>query len=343
MRRRFAASAMRTLSAATAVFVVACGSKAAPPPVTSSTTNAITGPSAADQEREREAREEQKKREEITASHRVAELEQQNAMAATCSEPKPWTKHERCLPSCYPTEEAAANADTKLSGPTEMEHIVCRRDGQVPFAVVDALDAKLAIKQVRGRFPKPHRKGSAEATLATWFVDSVKLAKHDVVVVKGAWRNHKHPLTRESLSCVRVAHYAKALRGKVGECGAGPGITCEAAGNGAARAINVVHFRLAEAKRLQAASKAEQCQQAALEAVAVARGLPRWRQYKKLNVDEWNDKLLYKTRFDGLLDEDTLFATVTALGAEAETLYAACGGATPTTNVDQEQSFHMCW
>jgi hypothetical protein len=105
----------------------------------------------------------------------------------------------------------------------------------------------------------------------------------------------------------------------------------------------VVHYRLAEAKRLQAVGKTEQCQQAALEAVAVARGLPRWRQYKKLNVDEWNDKLLYKTRFDGVIDEDALFAIVTTLGSEAEAIYTACGGAAPATTVDQEQSFHMCW
>jgi hypothetical protein len=333
---------MRSRSlAAGCLLVIACGSTSnAPPPATSSTTSAVTTTNDAEQKREREER---AKHDEMVASHRASELEQQNAMAASCTEPKPWTKHERCLPSCYPTEQPAATADTKLAGPTELQHVVCRRDGEVPFAIIDELDAGLKTSKVRGRFPRPHRKGSAEATLATWFADSMKLPKHDVVIVQGAWKSHKHPLSRESLSCVKVSHFAKGPHGKLGDCGAGAGVTCEAAGNGAARAINVVHYRVIEAKRLQAGGKSEQCQQAALEAVAVARGLPRWRQYKKLNVDEWNDKLLYKTRFDGVLDEDGLFAIVTALGAEAESVYAACGGATPATTVDHEQSFHMCW
>ena len=92
------------------------------------------------------------------------------------------------------------------------------------------------------------------------------------------------------------------------------------------------------------ARKPAECQQAALEAIAVARGLPRWRQYAKLNVEHWTDHAAYRTRFDGTLDEDTLFAQAATLGAEAETVYTACGGAAdaPTTPV-QEQSFHTCW
>jgi hypothetical protein len=332
--------------AAACLPAAACGSTGSAPPATTSTTaSSVTAPSAAEQQRAREAREERVKHEQNVAAHRVAELEQQNAMAASCSEPKPWTKHERCLPSCYPTEQPAPNADAKIiAGPTEVQHVVCRRDGEVPYVVVDELDGKLAMAKARGRAPRPHPKSSWQAALATWFRESTKLPKQDVVIVKGTWRSHKHPLSRESLSCVKVSRFTKALRGKVGDCGAGSsGVTCEAAGNGAARAINVVHYRVAEAKRLQAAGKAEQCQQAALEAVAVARGLPRWRQFKKLNVDEWKDNLLYKTRFDGVIDEDALFAIVTALGSEAEALHAACGGASATTDVEQEQSFHMCW
>ena len=115
-------------------------------------------------------------------------------------------------------------------------------------------------------------------------------------------------------------------------------------GNPVARAINVVHYRLAEARRLQAAGKATECQQAALEAVAVARGLPRWRQYVKLNINKWVAVARYRTRFDGILDEDTLFTTTANLGAEAEQVHAACGGPTgaPTTPA-HEQSFHTCW
>ena len=53
--------------------------------------------------------------------------------------------------------------------------------------------------------------------------------------------------------------------------------------------------------------------QAALEAVAVARGMPRWRQYASLNTDEWKSWPRYRTRFDGILDEDSLFALAISL------------------------------
>ena len=335
--------------------VVACGSSGGgSAPATSTTTSAVTAPD--DGDRERREREQQQQREEreqkaaLSAKHRVVELEQQNAMAATCSEPKPWNKHERCLPSCYPTEAPDPRAEkTKLAGPTSMQHVVCRKSEDSPLMVVDALDAKLEVRKARGRFPREARKGSWQAEVATWFRDAqrTKLPKTDVVVVAGNWRLRSHPVSQEKLRCVTLTHFTKAPRGKkLDDCGAiaGTNVTCEAVGNGAARGINVVHYRLAEAKRLKGAGKDESCQQAALEAIAVARGLPRWRQYKKLNVDEWNEKLIYKTRFDGVLDEDALFEVATALGAEAETVYAACGGAaSPATKVEDEQSFHACW
>jgi len=331
--------------------VIACGSSGSSP-ATSTTTSAVSGPSTpepdgADQ-REREQRAAEEQHDAIAATHRVSELEQQNALAAACTDPKPWNKHERCLPSCYPTEEADARADKKLNGATELEHVVCRVDGEVRFAIVDDIaGAKLKVKPVRGRFPRAHGKRAWQAEVETWFRDEqvAKLPKTDVVIVRGNWSNRPHPLSREKLSCVTISHYAKALRGKLDECGAvaHSSVTCEAAGSGAARAINVAHYRLVEAKRLRTAGKMEPCKQAALEAIAIARGLPRWRQYKKLNVDEWNDKALYKTRVDGVLDEDRLFAVVAGFGSEAEAVYAACGGPTPTTHVDQEQSFHTCW
>jgi hypothetical protein len=334
------------------IVVVACGGSSgggSSAPTTTTTTSPVTAASV-ERDAERDevvAREELDKKEAIAATHRVAELEQQNAMAASCSEPKPWNKQPRCLPSCYPTQEADTRAETKLTAAMELQHVVCKRIGEVPYAVVDEIGgAKLRVQPARGKFPRPHKKGSWQAELATWFRDeqTTKLPKTDVIIVKGTWANRKHPVSRERMSCVAVSRFTRGLRGKLDECGASPkGITCEAAGNGAARAINVVHYRVVEAKRLKAAGKADGCQQAALEAIAVSRGLPRWRQYKKLNVAEWNDKLVYKTRFDGLLGEDALFDAVTLLGSEAEAIYAACGGTGATTTVEQEQSFHMCW
>jgi hypothetical protein len=71
--------------------------------------------------------------------------------------------------------------------------------------------------------------------------------------------------------------------------------------------------------------------------------MPRWRQYAKLNVGQWTDGLAYKTRFDGTLDEDALFAAVATLGTAAEQVYTACALTTPVvTKPEQEHAFHSC-
>jgi hypothetical protein len=141
-----------------------------------------------------------------------------------------------------------------------------------------------------------------------------------------------------------IAHYARSVKHPIDACGGLGEVTCEAAGNPAARAINVIHYRLEEARQLQAAGKTAGCQQAALEAVAVARGLPRWRQYAKLNVGHWTDNLSYRTRFDGTIGEDELFEAAASSGKQAEMIYTDCGGASgAATTPEQEQSFHTCW
>jgi hypothetical protein len=288
------------------------------PATTTAATSAPTGPSAAELRAQRE-QEERAEREAIVASHRKLEHEAQDALAMTCEEPEPRTEHQRCLPSCYATEPADPRAGKKQAGTVAIEHVVCRGKEDGAFAILDELDAsKLQLRPHRGKFPRAHAKG---------------------------WRKAVHPLTRARLQCVTVSQVTRALRRPLDGCGAtGTTTACEAIGDAAARGINVVHFRLAEAKRLRAANKAAACQQAALEAIAVARGLPRWRQYAKLNVGKWREGQAYRTRFDGTLDEDTLFATAAAMGVEAESVWSACGGAgTARTTSEQEQSFHACW
>lgn len=325
------------------VLVAACGSSpppAAPPPA------AAAGPS----EQELVARREQQQRAAELATHRKLETEQQEALAETCDEPPPHDQHARCLPSCYPTEPADPRAGQKPRGPVAIEHLVCEpvgSDDPAARMIADELaGATLHVRPVRGRFPAPHRKGSWQADVEAWLAGAspAKPPRGDVFVVTGTWRERTHPLTGERLRCVTVAHYTRALRGGLDACGASGDVGCEAAGDAAARGLNVVHYRLAEARRLQAAGKPADCQQAALEAIAVARGMPRWRQYAKLNVEKWAAHAAYRTRFDGTLDEDTLFATAARLGSEAEALYAACGGpAGAPTTPEQEQSFHTCW
>jgi len=314
-----------------AAVLVACGSSHAPAPAPVPARTAPAGPSEAERERAHH--------DEVVASHRKIEEEQQDALGASCSEPAPHDKHPRCMPSCYPTEPADPRAGKKLAGPAVIEHVVCRREPGA-YLLADELEAgKLAARPERGRFPPPPKKGSWQAEVAAWL--DPKPARGDAIAVTGSWRDTTHPLTGEHLQCVTVSRYTRATHA-VDACGIAAG--CEADGNAAARGINVVHYRLAEARRLQAAGKLDDCQQAALEAIAVARGMPRWRQYAKLNVEHWTDHAAYRTRFDGTLDEDALFAAAASLGSEAETVYASCGGAAgaPTTPA-QEQSFHDCW
>ena len=323
--------------------LAACGGgRPVAPPVA-----APAGPSAAEL-RARHDREERARRDEIVAAHRKLEDEQQTALAATCTEPAPHPAHERCQPSCYSTEPADPRAGTKLRGPVAIEHLVCRAAGagaDDPLRTLDELGVRLGVRAVHGRFPRPHRKGSWQAEIEARLAaeQPPKPARGDVFVVDGAWRAVTDPRTEERLRCVHVWHYTHA-HGVLDACGAGADVACEAAGDPAAHGLNVVHYRLAEARRLQAAGKLADCQQAALEAVAVARGLPRWRQYVSLNVERWVKHAAYRTRFDGMLDVDALFTTAAALAPQAEAAYVACGGppGAPTTP-EQEQSFHTCW
>jgi hypothetical protein len=304
-----------------AAALAACGStttpSATPPPVTD----------------DRAARLEQERvhREEVTAAHHKLESEQQDALGATCTDKK--GAHDRCLPSCYATEPSDPRAGKKVSGPVGIEHLVCEEpDRPDTFLFADELDPKLAIKPVHGRMPKSRKPTTPiERAIAP-------------MIVTGAWRSVEHPLLKQKLRCVTVTHYLQRLAKPLDACAGDGSVGCEAIGDAAARGINVVHYRLREARRLHDAGKTAECQQAALEAVAVARGMPRWRQYAKLNVDQWTARTIYRTRFDGQLDEDALFSQTIALGNEAEQVFVECGGAAhPTTAVADEQSFHMCW
>jgi hypothetical protein len=308
-----------------AIVLAACGggTPAAPPPPRTTSAPVDAGPTA-----EQLAAQEQAKHDEIVAAHRKLEAEEQEALAATCSDPK--GNHQRCEPSCYAAEAADPRAGKKVRGAVEIQHTVCQRGDT--YLILDELD-KLAVRE--GRASKPHKKG-------TWQGDvEVALAADGVVVTGSKWRDVTHPLTNEKLRCVAASHFAK-ISHPLDACGGTGDVVCEAAGNAAAHGLDVVHYRLAEAKRLASSDQAG-CQKAALEAIAVAHGLPRWRQYAKVNIDKWPKNARFRTRFDGTLDEDTLFATAATLGSDAESVYASCGGTSPKTTPEQEQSFHVCW
>ncbi|HEY1557417.1 MAG TPA: hypothetical protein VGF94_21425 [Kofleriaceae bacterium] len=331
------------LEIAVVVLAVGCAASRAPstPP-----PSAPAGPSDAELQAQR-ARDDQAKHDQIVAAHRALEDEQQTALAATCDDPAPRSEHERCLPSCYTTEPADARAGKKLAGSMELEHLVCKQRDDGPLVLADEIQrGKLRVRSVRGRFPAAHKTTSWQGEIEVALADAphAKTAKSDVFVVTSGWRELIHPVTRERLRCVTVSHYVRGARGVLDACGAGHDVACEASGNAAVRGINVVHYRLAEARELKAAGKLDECRRAALEAIAVARGMPRWRQYAKLNVAHWIDHAAYRTRFDGILDEDALFAAAASLGSDAEAVYTSCGGpGDAATKPEDEQSFHTCW
>jgi hypothetical protein len=318
---------MATRSSYAFLVLIACGGKNAPPPAPPPQPPAVavrSQPSA------------EQKHEEIVAEHRKIESEQQDAFAIACSEDPPHDK--RCKPGCYEPAPADLRSGKKLTGAVEIQRLACQTGES--YVLVDGLAPELVAKPARGRFPKPHKIGWQAPIEQAQLLP--KLAKGDVLVVTGKrLRDYRDPATHETRTCVIVSQFTH-LKKPLDKCG-GDNYGCEATGNNAAHGLDLIHFRLAEARELQAAHKQEPCQAAALEAIAVSRGMPRWRQYAKLNTRGWHDVAAYRTRFDGILDEDTVFATAASLGTDAESVYAACGGASAKTVAEDEQSFHGCW
>ncbi|HEY4058659.1 MAG TPA: hypothetical protein VGM39_18730 [Kofleriaceae bacterium] len=322
----------RALSISVAVAMGACGSSK---PVEAPPTVAVADPA-------RDAREEQARRAKLVEAHHALEAEQSEALAWKCEKDQP-EPHERCEPSCYRAETADPRAKKKLPR-AEIMHLACTAHGSDDVMLLDELGgAKLVAKPARGR-AKPHKKGwEADVEAKVIAALGPEVARGDVVKVTGTWSPRSQPLTNERLRCVTVSHFT-AMKRPLDDCGARGGVACEAMGHPAPHALDVVHFRLAEARAMQAAGDHDTCQRAALEAIAVSRGLPRWRQYVALNINAWRSYPRYRTRFDGWLDEDALFATAAKLGEDALAQYQACGGdPNPKTPVEQEQSFHRCW
>lgn len=304
------------------VVLVGCATKAAPPPETP----------VVDEGARRAA---------LSAAQNERLDEQATALAAGCESadaPSP-----RCLPSCYTPEPVDPRAGTRPAGAALIVHRVCTREKDV-FLIMDEA-TNLQVRDHRGPFPAAAKQGTwqAEVEASVRVALAPEIARGDVLRVTNNFQPFTHPVTHEPLRCVAVSHYTKRVRRPLDSCGSQGDTACEASHSDAAHGINVVHYRLLEARRLQAEHKETECLQAALEAIAVARGMPRWRQYMSLNTTKWKPVKRYRTRFDGTLDEDALFATAIALGAEAERVYADCGGGRPKTSAKDEQSFHTCW
>ena len=186
--------------------LAACGGSPAPKPV-EPPPPAKTGPSDAELRAQ-----EQKKHDEIVAAHRERESEAQDALAAACTDPK--TAKPRCEPSCYPDEAKDPREGKKITGPVEVQHLVCERKLDADFGpplISDDLDLKLKTNSYSRHFPAAHKKGwqaDVEAELKD------KLPKGDVLIVTGNWRDVTNPITHEALRCAPAAQYTRLLKGK---------------------------------------------------------------------------------------------------------------------------------
>ena len=185
------------------------------------------------------------------------------------------------------------------------------------------------------RFPKA--KTGKWASMSTRAVKQMELHKGDVAFIPADsdWYDADSS-DGSKLRCIDLHWYSKDDTVKMTRCGhPDEKVVCEVSGSKSVRAINVIHFRINEATKLEATDK-EGCQAAALQAIAFSRGLPK---FKKQLGDDWAGGLTYKTRYDGVLSEKALFARVKKLGDEATKLYKKCGGKKPATSDDDELAF----
>jgi len=146
-------------------------------------------------------------------------------------------------------------------------------------------------------------------------------------VVQGGWHAGERDANLHPVRWITVRVFASNWGEKPNECGAHGDVACEASGSKSARAINYVHYRLDEAKQLQSTDE-KGCRTSSFFAVATARGLVKFRD-ARMKKKQWATGVKYKTRFDGELDEKTLFAKVATMEKEALALHKACGGASP--------------
>jgi hypothetical protein len=145
-------------------------------------------------------------------------------------------------------------------------------------------------------------------------------------VVQGSWQ-HDRDKNLDPRKWLTVRIYAANWELKPNECGSHGETVCEASGSKGARGFNYMRFRLDEAKKYQKSNK-EACLISSFAAVATARGVKKFRA-GRIAKKKWSPGLTYKTRFDGELSEEELFARVDEVEKEALALHAKCGGESP--------------
>jgi hypothetical protein len=146
-------------------------------------------------------------------------------------------------------------------------------------------------------------------------------------VVQGDW-TYSRDDTGTPTRRVSFRVYAPDYNMRPNECGGFDKVVCEASGSKTALAINYIHARVDEGKKLAADGNNKMCMVATFTAVATARGIKKFRD-AKIKSKGWSTGLTYQTRQDGSIAEKELFAKIDQIEHEAEELHHKCGGASP--------------
>ncbi|HUI49100.1 MAG TPA: hypothetical protein VL119_10410 [Acidimicrobiia bacterium] len=140
-------------------------------------------------------------------------------------------------------------------------------------------------------------------------------------------RPHHDPTIVKREVCTPTCYPALAPD-PVGHCHSTQAVACEEGGSTSAYAINMIHFRIDEARTAEHDGHAGVCARAALVAMALATGLPTFREVRR-KEGKWVEHVVYKTRWDDELSEADLFAKAERSRSMARELYRSCGGARP--------------
>ncbi len=241
----------------------------------------------------------------------------------------------KCAPSCYSIEPAAPAAGKEVKACMHQTKGFCQDATTAGWGPAN-LNAGVTFVEIVDSCKFPAPKSGKWATLSKNAVGQYGSVKPgDVVFIPSSEEWYTAESDNATSRCVDLHWYEKEASVTLNVCGGtGSTFVCERSGSRAALGFNMLHARLDEAKRLKAAEDVAGCKIAARQAIAFSRGLPR---FKKNLGGDWAQGLTYKTRADGTLKEKELFAKAAKLGAEAESVFASCGGEKKVATDEKEE------
>jgi hypothetical protein len=245
-------------------------------------------------------------------------------------------KDARCKPSCYEPEAESPDSGKEVKACAHWTKGFCETATLSGWSEPELNQGASFVGIVSDcKFPKANAGKWAKLSKQAAAVLEPKKGDVAFIPASSTW-DDADSSDGSKLRCLDLHWYEKESSVTMTKCGhPDQAVVCEVSGSKSVRAINMIHYRLDEAKKLKDTDK-DGCQAAALQAIAFSRGLPK---FKKNLGDDWAGGLTYRTRYDGTLKEKALFAQVKKLGDDATKVYKACGGGTPKTTDEDEMAF----